>query len=249
MGKEIKKVKTKPHNLKNNVSNKKSMHSSRNKPKFKTINDLKKLVKLNHLEVLPSECKVHFFSFLREEPNIYVSYKSTPGNVRMYNEDRITVILNLGMKDNLPIHYFGVFDGHAGSICADFLKNNLHNYLTSSKYFPKSLGKSLKNAFNEAEKKFFEQYKPPNLIDDFEQSGSCALVILIHNNYCYCANVGDSRAIYSSEGSRNLYQINKEHKPIFPEENERILKGKGQIIKPNISNAPLRVSPGGLSVK
>jgi protein phosphatase 2C family protein 2/3 len=26
--------------------------------------------------------------------------------------------------------YFGVFDGHGGTDCADFLRDNLHNFIT-----------------------------------------------------------------------------------------------------------------------
>lgn len=57
------------------------------------------------------------------------------GTVRKYNEDRVSIILNI-VKPNTykgsywpSCSFFAVFDGHGGSKCADFLKDNLHNYV------------------------------------------------------------------------------------------------------------------------
>lgn len=58
------------------------------------------------------------------------------GLVRNYNEDRVSIILNINRPSNKSIEeywptcsIFGVFDGHGGHKCADFLRNNLHNYV------------------------------------------------------------------------------------------------------------------------
>jgi protein phosphatase 2C family protein 2/3 len=54
------------------------------------------------------------------------------GLVRTYNEDRVTIVVNMAKpKDkflfNWPnISYFAIYDGHGGSSCADFLKEKLH---------------------------------------------------------------------------------------------------------------------------
>ena len=34
------------------------------------------------------------------------------------------------------ISFFGVFDGHGGAICADFLRDNLHNFVIQNEHFP-----------------------------------------------------------------------------------------------------------------
>ncbi len=55
------------------------------------------------------------------------------GLVRNYNEDRVSIILNIIQPKNyngiLPwpvCSFFGVYDGHGGTACADFLRDNLH---------------------------------------------------------------------------------------------------------------------------
>lgn len=57
---------------------------------------------------------------------------TTEGIVRNYNEDRVSIILNVPkpsdyIKDDWPkCSFFGIYDGHGGSNCADFLRDNLH---------------------------------------------------------------------------------------------------------------------------
>jgi Serine/threonine protein phosphatase len=58
------------------------------------------------------------------------------GLVRNYNEDRVAIVLNIlkpsykEFNDYWPnCSIFGVFDGHGGSKCAEFLRNNLHHYV------------------------------------------------------------------------------------------------------------------------
>ncbi len=57
------------------------------------------------------------------------------GIVRNYNEDRVAIILNI-MKPASRVNeewpkcsFFGVYDGHGGVACADFLRDNLHQYV------------------------------------------------------------------------------------------------------------------------
>lgn len=50
------------------------------------------------------------------------------GLYRSYNEDRIAISLNLTKEKS--IHCFGVFDGHGGVACAEFLSSNLFDAVT-----------------------------------------------------------------------------------------------------------------------
>jgi protein phosphatase PTC2/3 len=68
------------------------------------------------------------------------------GTVRKTNEDRISIILNviqpatktpkLSAEQWPRLQIFGVFDGHGGSKCAEYLKDQLHNNIIIQPEFP-----------------------------------------------------------------------------------------------------------------
>ena len=61
--------------------------------------------------------------------------------------------------------------------------------------FPSNPQKAILNGFIKSEKKFVEDALKKE--GKTERSGSCAIMLLIIENRCYVANVGDSRAIMS----------------------------------------------------
>lgn len=80
------------------------------------------------------------------------------GILRSYNEDRVSIILNVARPENKKnlkswpkIAFFGVFDGHGGASCADFLRDNLHMFITKDVNFPDSPKQAIWNGFKEAE--------------------------------------------------------------------------------------------------
>ena len=98
---------------------------------------------------------------------------------------------------------------------------------------------------------------------EIDRSGSCAVVILIIDDMCYCANTGDSRAIMSADGGEKLFLLSTDHKPTEELEMKRIIEQGGriyqnsQVIQTNPSlgeggkqmvYGPHRVFPGRLSV-
>ena len=125
------------------------------------------------------------------------------GIVRDYNEDRVSIVINLNKPKfceyNEPwpkIAYFGVFDGHAGNKCADFLRNNLLSYITNNSYFPKDIPNAIKQGFKKVDEDYLNQHAfINNKLED--NSGSCGLILIIVNNIVYIANVGDSRCVGS----------------------------------------------------
>ena len=99
-----------------------------------------------------------------------------------------------------------------------------------------------------------------------DSSGSCAIFVLILNDSCYIANLGDSRALYSFDDGKKFFQLSRDHKPNDPIEKKRIYKAGGKIYKANLqqisensliefktnkeslSSLPYRIFPGRLSV-
>lgn len=57
------------------------------------------------------------------------------GLIRNYNEDRVAIILNIIKPQNKKVSewpscsFFAIYDGHGGSKCAEFLRDNLHHYV------------------------------------------------------------------------------------------------------------------------
>ena len=68
-----------------------------------------------------------------------------------------------------------------------------------------------------------------------ERSGSCAIVVLIVGEICYIANVGDSRAVLSSNAGQQMTALSRDHKPSDLEEYKRIIQAGGQIYQTTTS--------------
>lgn len=128
------------------------------------------------------------------------------GIVRKANEDRISIILNvIQPAQKLPripvekwpkLQIFGVYDGHGGSKCAEYLKDNLHNNVILQPEFPNNIPEAIRKGSYLTEENFLK-LACPSPEQPHNKAGSCAIVILVVNEDVYILNVGDSRAIGS----------------------------------------------------
>lgn len=183
------------------------------------------------------------------------------GIIRDYNEDRVSIILNIlkpqsrENEDWPRCSFFGVYDGHGGAGCADYLRDSLHQFVIREPSFPWNPKEAIKEGFMKAEKKFMENnYVPDQGIID--KSGSCAIVVLIVGDLWFVANVGDSRAVLSGDGGKKIFPLSLDHKPCDDIERKRIIDAGGQIYQTAIPKnldldqefGPHRVLPGRLSV-
>ena len=198
-------------------------------------------------------------------------YNSYNGKVKKYNEDRIKTIVDYKLSNNNAqpksnISYFGIFDGHSGNKCSDFLKENLHTYLFNSPFFPHNPIIAIKESFKKAEDTFRSMaYDAKNNVLK-DKSGSCALVMLIINDVLISINLGDSRALYSYDTGKYLFQITRDHKPNDDVEKQRIEGAGGKVYYANKVKRngreielkeeqfgkgfsfPYRIKPGGIAV-
>lgn len=95
---------------------------------------------------------------------------------------------------------------------------------------------AIKRGLQLAEKTFIEQAQTKNSL---EKSGSCAILVLIVNDICYIANVGDSRALLCNEKGNKIVPLSLDHKPGSENERKRIVEAGGQIYQYFILNLSL----------
>ena len=62
--------------------------------------------------------------------------------MRNYNEDRVSIILNIIRPDNKKnvtdwpdCSFFAIYDGHGGEKCPEFLRDNLHQMVDFKIHF------------------------------------------------------------------------------------------------------------------
>jgi serine/threonine protein phosphatase PrpC len=125
--------------------------------------------------------------------------------------------------------FFGVYDGHGGNICADFLHNHLHQYIIMDNEFPKNPVEAIRRGFQRAENEFLLTIAMNKAGELVEKSGSCAIVCMIIDNMCYISNVGDSRALMSINGGKSTLALSTDHKPNHEVETKRIIENGGKI--------------------
>ena len=198
------------------------------------------------------------------------------GLIRKYNEDIIKLIPDYKLTEtvknkkgeviNPKISYFAVYDGHGGDQCSKFLSQNLHNYIFKSKFFPLYTMQAISAAYQQAEKEFFSIAVDEKNKKILDKSGSCAVSALIIDEWCFVINLGDSRALYSYDSGKLLYQVTRDHKPNDRIERERIEKAGGSVYKDDMVKLngkmvqvqdkdlppgvtlPYRIKPGNIAV-
>jgi protein phosphatase 2C family protein 2/3 len=185
-----------------------------------------------------------------QESGIIRAYavNTNEGLVRNYNEDRVSIILNImqsgkGDDVNWPkAAFFGIYDGHCGSNCSEFLRDNLHKYILRDENFPNDPVEALKAGFEKAEAEFLRTCLTPDGRNLRDKSGSCALVLLFVRDRCYIANLGDSRAVMSLDGGTKTIDLSNDHKPCEEGEKNRILRAGGKIYKTQVHTISLEAS-------
>ena len=221
------------NNYNNNNNNNRNSNYIRNNNKYNSYsNNSYSNNKNNYLSANLNNVRISHKSY-----GIIQAYATiTSIGKRNYNEDRVSIIYNIPKpagyspikNNNLQwpnCSFFGLYDGHGGSKACDFLRDNLHKFIINDKYFPSNPQKAIANGFIYAEKLFFKNFT------GIDNSGSCAIVVLIIENRVYIANVGDSRAILSAKNGTKFYPLSRDHRPGDEKEYKRILDAGGKIYR------------------
>lgn len=137
---------------------------------------------------------------------------------RPYNEDTI-VSTSVYRTDNMPIHIYGVFDGHGGSMVSKYLSQNIANYFVNTKTTLNQ--KIIKNIF----RKIDDDLRKMNV----GEAGSTAIMLFMEGDNVFLVNLGDSRGILIDSNKTILLET-KDHKPNDPEEIKRIEAAGGKIL-------------------
>jgi hypothetical protein len=92
-----------------------------------------KAITSNFLDLTPIYCSNRKYSII--ESYAAVTHQ---GLIRNYNEDSVTVVINIEKPYNkvtkywLATSFFGLYDGHEGNTCAEYLRDNLHHAVMQS---------------------------------------------------------------------------------------------------------------------
>jgi protein phosphatase 2C family protein 2/3 len=164
---------------------------------------IKKLETINVMSLLNSQHIPLTLNTLKSNFNNYESTKhsSKPvsfikaysanthqGTIRNYNEDRVSIILNVVKPSTFTGSYwpkcsiFGIFDGHGGNTCADYLRDNLHQFVIKDPDFPNNPRDAIIKGFENAEKEFLNNFAVGKGGEVIDRSGSCAVVLFIIGN-------------------------------------------------------------------
>eukprot|EP00361_Fabrea_salina_P007049 CAMPEP_0202438066 /NCGR_PEP_ID=MMETSP1345-20130828/32269_1 /ASSEMBLY_ACC=CAM_ASM_000843 /TAXON_ID=342563 /ORGANISM="Fabrea Fabrea salina" /LENGTH=490 /DNA_ID=CAMNT_0049052123 /DNA_START=77 /DNA_END=1546 /DNA_ORIENTATION=- len=149
--------------------------------------------------------------------------KSSQVGLRPTMEDAEKVIQNLFLEEE-PVFYCGVFDGHGGNQCSEFLKENLHFYIKNNlRNQPYENWPSLLTAaFKQCDEDYYKSEPERG-----KENGSTAVVLLVKGRKLLVCNVGDSRAVLSRGGE--ALQLTTDHRPDNQEESQRI-EGQGGML-------------------
>ncbi|GJQ09982.1 hypothetical protein GpartN1_g1773.t1 [Galdieria partita] len=175
----------------------------------------------------------HFFYSSLKFTEIRYSYSSVGvcaipglrGEDRM--EDRYCILSPFRLPEE---HLLAVFDGHGGDECAEFLKQNFAD--TLSTFLDKTFAAedALKCTFQQLDDQFIASHKSST-------AGSTALVLYFApNGVLFVANAGDSLAVLGSN-SVNPLILNRQHSlHLCDDERTRIESKGGSLIPIKISN-------------
>ncbi|KAL6454600.1 PTC4 Protein phosphatase 2C 4 [Candida maltosa Xu316] len=147
---------------------------------------------------------------------------------------------NVKINEHENLAVFGVFDGHGGKNCSQYLADHLPklifhrlNKLAHGLHHKETNQLDIKKVFDILRNSFFkvdhDLSHQPNLMNQ----GSTGIIATILDNYIIVTNTGDSRCILSKSGVAKTLSF--DHKPSNMGERVRIENSNGYILNNRIN--------------
>ncbi|KAL0865335.1 hypothetical protein Bca101_044453 [Brassica carinata] len=135
-------------------------------------------------------------------------------------EDRFSAFTNLERDPKQAI--FGVFDGHGGSIAAEFAAKNLCNNILGeigSERNDSEIEEAVKRGYLATDSEFLKEKDV--------KGGSCCVTAMIKDGNLVVSNAGDCRAVLSVGGLAEA--LTSDHRPSREDERNRIESSGGYV--------------------
>lgn len=120
----------------------------------------------------------------------------------MLSTDLVTPRDRSAPRIAMGIPFFGVYDGHGGPQCAEFLRENLHTLILSHEAVRVDTATAIRDAVEEAERLFMEKCRAERI-----ESGSTVAVALIVDETLVTGNVGDSEIVLCRAGAAKVLTV------------------------------------------
>lgn len=171
---------------------------------------------------------------------VSIGYASREGQSHK-NEDRVDSKMKL---NDTVSGYVGVFDGHGGDKCSDFMSKVMGSVVAEHFQDAEAWDRG-EDVFRDMFHQLDEDYCNQAMKED-DTSGSCATVVVVRNDEALVANIGDCRAIIVVENGKPI-SVTEEHRAELEE--KRISAAGGKVSNGRIGNlSPSRVF-GDIDVK
>lgn len=147
--------------------------------------------------------------------------------LRDQNEDKHDVILNSNNKNKSinNVDFFAVYDGHGGKEVSAYIHNILPKYMLHKKIKYPLSKLSVINMYDSIQNSLRKYNFAKNT------GSTCLAAVCFSNNnakYINILNTGDSRCILCRDNA--AIPLTKDHKPMWPEERNRINQLGGRIV-------------------
>ncbi|KAG5493988.1 hypothetical protein JKF63_01821 [Porcisia hertigi] len=173
-------------------------------------------------------CSVFFPSVgeKRHQSVVGVGVASDQGIRSSMEDEHVTLVRS-------DVCFFGVYDGHGGRQCAEYVRSRLHEITLSHQCLKTAPRKAISDAFVQVEREFLEEGS-----EDLSSAGCVCAVALVQGSVLTVGNVGDCEVVLARAGRPVLLTV--KHNPACNDaEAARVKKAGGCIFNSRVGHPHL----------